>query len=192
MFVRHVGIPLAGLVERAPVYAGKTGHAIRFVHIAAMRVGSFGQLSLAQKCALIFYMNSQTSQSKSNNQFGWLALAIGVLILSQPALADGNADRGLKFAEQHCSRCHVVGTNKFGGIGSTPSFRLFAKMMQQNEQSVLVRFRTFYLRPPHPPFVEVDGVARPTKDLPTIAQFKVNQDNLEDIIAYVLSLKKAL
>ena len=125
-------------------------------------------------------------------QFGWLALAIGLLLLAQPVLADGTAARGLKFAEQHCSRCHVVGTNKFGGIGSTPSFRLFARMMLKKEQSILVRFRTFYLRPPHPPFVQVDGVARSTKDLPTIAQFEVNQDNLEDIIAYVLSLKKAL
>jgi mono/diheme cytochrome c family protein len=157
-----------------------------------MCVDTFGQLSLALKYALIFHMNLQATQSKNKKQFGWLALAIGLLLLAQPVLADGTAARGLKFAEQHCSRCHVVGTNKFGGIGSTPSFRLFARMMLKKEQSILVRFRTFYLRPPHPPFVQVDGVARSTKDLPTIAQFEVNQDNLEDIIAYVQSLKKAL
>jgi mono/diheme cytochrome c family protein len=137
-------------------------------------------------------MYLQAPKSKSKKQLGWLALAVGLLMLSAPVLADGNATKGLKFAKQHCSRCHVVGNNKFGGIGSTPSFRLFAIMMKQKEQSVLRRFRTFYLRPPHPPFVQVDGVARSTKDSPTIAQFEVNQDNLEDIIAYVQSVKKAL
>ena len=119
-------------------------------------------------------------------------LVISLIIMSAPALADGNVTKGLKFAEKHCARCHVVGNNKFGGIGSTPSFRLFAKMMRDNEQSVLVRFRTFYRRNPHPPFVQVEGFKRSTKDLPTIAQFKVTQDNLEDIIAYVQRLKNSL
>lgn len=125
----------------------------------------------------------------------WLAtatLTFSLLIVSGPAFADGNVAKGLEFAKKHCARCHVVDNNKFGGIGSTPSFRLFAKMMRDNEQSVLVRFRTFYIRNPHPPFVRVKDVPRPTKDLPTIAQFEVTPDNLEDIIAYVQSLKNAL
>ena len=32
-------------------------------------------------------------------------------------------EKGEKLVRQHCTRCHVVGNlNKYGGIGSTPSF----------------------------------------------------------------------
>ena len=42
--------------------------------------------------------------------------------ISAPAIA-ADVDAGKQIARQHCTRCHVVGDmNKYGGIGSTPSF----------------------------------------------------------------------
>jgi mono/diheme cytochrome c family protein len=58
---------------------------------------------------------------------------IGVIALAlsaQSAWAEGDVAQGRKIAEQHCSRCHVIGDyNKYGGIGSTPSFQLLANQL---------------------------------------------------------------
>jgi len=97
--------------------------------------------------------------------------------------SDVEAGRGL--AEKHCARCHVVGDfNPYGGIGSTPSFQLLAK-----RDDWLERFETFFARRPHPSFVQVPGVDRWT-DLPaTIVEFRITDENLRTIIAFVRTLR---
>ena len=56
----------------------------------------------------------------------------------------------------HCSRCHVIDeSNKFGGIGSTPSFQLILGMSDGLE-----RFETFFERRPHPAFVKSFGTQK--------------------------------
>jgi mono/diheme cytochrome c family protein len=43
--------------------------------------------------------------------------------------AEGNPQKGREVSVTHCARCHVVGDhNPYGGIGSTPSFQLLARM----------------------------------------------------------------
>ena len=120
----------------------------------------------------------------------YLALACGVWILVVSAApgsyAEGDSEKGRSIAIKHCSRCHVIGDyNPYGGIGSTPSFQLLAK-----RDDYLERFQTFYERRPHPVYVRVPGVPKWT-DLPShVAEFTVNVDDIENIIAFVETLRK--
>ena len=112
-------------------------------------------------------------------------LATAVLVIAPDAKAGGAAGPGRLIAQQHCSRCHVVGDfNPYGGIGSTPSFQLLAK-----RGDWLERFANFYERRPHPVFVRVPGVERWTKLPSHVVEFKVTRDNIEDLIAFVKTLQ---
>ncbi len=114
-----------------------------------------------------------------------LALALLLLPAASPARADGDAEKGQVLAETHCARCHVVGDfNKFGGLGSTPSFGLIAGLGDGFE-----RFRTFYERRPHPAFVTVPGVERWTDLAPYAQPFEVTPENIEDLLAFVHKLE---
>ena len=75
--------------------------------------------------------------------------------------------------------------NKFGGIGSTPSFNLLLGL-----QDGMERFESFYERRPHPVFVRVPDVPK-WGDSPAYAsEFTVTRQNLDDILAFVLTLEK--
>lgn len=101
------------------------------------------------------------------------------------ASADVDKAKGRALAETHCARCHVVGDyNKFGGLGSTPSFGLLLGMSDG-----LDRFRTFFERRPHPAFVTVPGVERWTKLEPYATPFEVTAENIEDLLAFVQTLE---
>ncbi len=106
-------------------------------------------------------------------------------VLPVAAQAEGDAAAGRKISEQHCSRCHVVGDyNRYGGIGSTPSFQLLAR-----RDDYLERFQTFYARRPHPVFVRVPGVP-PWTDLQSpVTPIEITLEQVEDIIAFVEALR---
>ncbi|MEE8535021.1 MAG: cytochrome c [Kiloniellales bacterium] len=101
--------------------------------------------------------------------------------------AQGSPEKGREIATTHCARCHVVGDfNPLGGIGSTPSFQLLAK-----RDDYLERFGTFFERRPHPVFVRVPGVPK-WSNLPShVAEFEVLPESIEDIIAFVRTLRPA-
>ncbi|MEK9722816.1 MAG: hypothetical protein VW405_04940 [Rhodospirillaceae bacterium] len=108
----------------------------------------------------------------------WIALA-------GPAFADGDAHKGKALAEAHCSRCHVVGDfNRFGGIGSTPSFQLIAGLDDGFD-----RFRTFYERRPHPAFVTLPDVPKWSKAEAYAKPFTVTPESIEDLMRFVETLK---
>ncbi len=112
--------------------------------------------------------------------------AISVFMASPPALADGDVGRGRELAETHCSRCHVVGDfNKFGGLGSTPSFQLLAGIADGRE-----RFETFFERRPHPAFVRMPGLERWSKAPAYAPEFMVTPQSIDDILAFVATLEK--
>ncbi len=118
-----------------------------------------------------------------------LALACGVwigVLAPGPGSYAADSEKGRDIAIKHCARCHVVGDhNPYGGIGSTPSFQLLAK-----RQDYLERFQTFYERRPHPVYVHVPGIPRWTKLPSPVAEFTVNLDDIEDIIAFVETLRR--
>jgi mono/diheme cytochrome c family protein len=110
------------------------------------------------------------------------------LALSAPsAWADGDVAQGRKIAEQHCSRCHVIGTyNKYGGIGSTPSFQLLANQFPDYR----ARFEIFFEEHPHPAFVTIEGYGRRMEHLPpNAAPVTLPLAAVADILAFVETLR---
>lgn len=111
--------------------------------------------------------------------------AAAVTVAVTGAGAENRRDAGRKISERHCSRCHVVGDfDPYGGIGSTPSFRLLAK-----RSDWLERFQTFYRRRPHPVFVRVPGVP-PLTELPAhVKEFRITAQEIADLIVFVETLR---
>ncbi|NQV98687.1 MAG: hypothetical protein HQ483_03225 [Rhodospirillales bacterium] len=104
----------------------------------------------------------------------------------QEAVAAGDLEKGRELAITHCARCHVIGTfNKFGGIGSTPSFRAIKGMDDGIE-----RFQTFFDRRPHPAFVRVPDVPRPAPGPAYAIEFTVTAETIDDLMAYVETVEK--
>ena len=92
-------------------------------------------------------------------------------------------EKGEKLVRQHCTRCHVVGNlNKYGGIGSTPSFGAMKSLSDWQD-----RFATFWSLLPHPSVVQVEGLSpeRPKGLLATTKQIFLNMDDVDAIQAYV-------
>ena len=92
-------------------------------------------------------------------------------------------EKGEKLVRQHCTRCHVVGNlNKYGGIGSTPSFGAMKSLPDWQD-----RFATFWSLLPHPSVVQVEGLSpeRPKGLLATTKQIFLNMDDVDAIQAYV-------
>lgn len=93
-----------------------------------------------------------------------------ILVLTIQTVQAGEASKGEALSKKLCSRCHVIGeSNRFGGIGSTPSFPLMAKYADMYRP----RIQTFEGRRPH-------------------AQFKwdVTAQDIEDLETYIMSLTK--
>lgn len=102
----------------------------------------------------------------------WLIAAI--VVASGPALAATTGDsvdvsRGERLAEQWCANCHAVEAKPpLQAAGGIPSFRRVAQLRSTTALSL----RAFLLTP-HP-------------SMPNI---KLDHDDLDEIIAYILSLK---
>jgi mono/diheme cytochrome c family protein len=113
-----------------------------------------------------------------------LLVAAGAMTTG-PALAAGDPANGEEIARTHCARCHVIGEfNRLGGIDSTPSFAVLLKMPDGDE-----RFASFYVRRPHPVFVRVPDSPRWSPDPPNAAAFPFTLEDLDDLLAYVETLK---
>lgn len=133
---------------------------------------------------------------KLYNPWGWrmklpkkLSISLAAILMAGPAASaqEGDAAKGRTIAQQHCSRCHVVGDfNPTGGISSTPSFQMLVKRRPDYRE----RFQTFFARRPHPAFLTVRGVGRPMEHLPANAQpVEITQQDVFDVAAFVETLK---
>lgn len=115
-------------------------------------------------------------------------LAVIALISARPtAVTADDLENGRKLAQLHCARCHVIGEfNKYGGIGSTPSFQLLVKRRPDYK----ARFQTFFERPPHPAFVTIKGFGRRMAHLPVnAAPVTLPLKAVSDILAFAETLK---
>lgn len=102
------------------------------------------------------------------------------------AVAEGDLEKGRELSITHCARCHVIGPfNKFGGIGSTPSFRGIKGMDDGME-----RFQTFYERRPHPAFVRIPDVPRWSKAPAYTTEFTMTVEAIDDLMAYVETIEE--
>ena len=83
-------------------------------------------------------------------------IILAVLSVRGIAVAEDYAP-GEKLTLFHCGRCHVINErNKYGGIGSTPSFGALRTHDDWED-----RFDAFYALAPHPAFTQVEGVTEP-------------------------------
>lgn len=100
---------------------------------------------------------------------------------------EGDVKLGEEIAHRRCGRCHVVSKkNRFGGIGSTPSFGAMKRLTEWE-----ARFQTFWTLNPHPAFTQIEDVTEPfDPQRPSpIAPLELTQDELEALLAYVMTIK---
>ena len=93
---------------------------------------------------------------------------------------------GEKLTLLHCGRCHVISErNRFGGIGSTPSFAAMRTAEDWED-----RFRAFYTLNPHPAFTQVAGVTPPfVPERPSpIHPVELTPGEIETIIGYARTI----
>ena len=197
----------------APRFSLKTGILIT---IAPIGSGADGGLTLtavgAEGLALITdgtatYRARDTNDPEAARFVEWLASDVGKRAVTkfktdgQPTFAaaearqiavaavepDGDAVLGEDVSLKRCGRCHVISDkNRFGGIGSTPSFGALRGM-----KSWLERFEVFWTLNPHPSFTQVDGVTEPFDPMrpPPIAPIILTLDEVDAILAYVRAMK---
>lgn len=117
-----------------------------------------------------------------------IPICVSAWLLASAAQAAGDIKRGERLAQVHCARCHVIGDyNKYGGIGSTPSFQLLVNAFPDYK----ARFETFFARRPHPAFVSIEGAGRPNPHLPpNAAPIKLPFEAVADLLAFAETLRK--
>ena len=83
--------------------------------------------------------------------------ALLLTVLSTIPVRADDYEPGEKLTLFHCGRCHVINErNKYGGIGSTPSFGALRTLDDWED-----RMRAFYALAPHPAFTQVEGITEP-------------------------------
>ena len=102
-----------------------------------------------------------------------------------PAAAQDFAP-GEKLSLFHCGRCHVINErNKYGGIGSTPSFGALRTLEDWEN-----RFLAFYTLAPHPAFTQIEGVTDPfpiNRPSP-IHPMELTEAEIEEIIEFARTI----
>jgi len=114
----------------------------------------------------------------------FLWLPAGDVLAGNLNVGDLNA-AGKRVADEHCSRCHVVGeANRMGGIGSTPSFALLRRMRDWEE-----RYASFFARNPHPSFITVKGLSHTRTLPPNAAPITLTEQQVDALMVYVREMK---
>ena len=111
--------------------------------------------------------------------------AIFALFAHGSVMADDYAP-GEKLTLFHCGRCHVINEkNKYGGIGSTPSFAALRTMEDWED-----RVDAFFALAPHPAFTQIEGVTEPFPiDRPSpIHPVELTLDELNTIKEYTRTI----
>lgn len=109
------------------------------------------------------------------------------VVVAEVFIPEGDPDEGEKLAHFHCGRCHVVSErNRFGGIGSTPSFAAM-----RNLEDWDARFMGFWSLNPHPSFTQVEGITDPFDPArpPHIAPVVITEDELAAIVAFTATIE---
>ena len=115
-----------------------------------------------------------------------VAMLVATLHIT-PVHADDLANKGQKLAEANCSGCHVVDdSNKFGGIASTPSFRVLVRGLTDWR----TRFETFHVRLPHQSVIRIKGTDPLTEGPPTTHQVFIELDDIDALVAYAETFVK--
>ena len=98
-------------------------------------------------------------------------LSAGLMILTWPALAQSNPQVGRRLAEANCARCHAIGR-----VGESPL-------------PIAPPFRTLHARYPVESLAEAfaEGIV---VGHPTMPEFRLDPDQIENLIAYLKTLER--
>lgn len=110
-----------------------------------------------------------------------------VTVAQVEQIPTGDVVLGEEIALRRCGRCHVISQkNRFGGIGSTPSFGAMKNLPDWQQ-----RFDAFWTLNPHPAFTQVEGITEPfDPQRPSpIAPVELTLQELDALLAYVWSIK---
>jgi cytochrome c len=102
----------------------------------------------------------------------WAAMVVGVLALCAPALAQQSPaeQRGLTFVRANCAQCHSI------------------DKVSESTLPIAPPFRTLHLKYP------IESLQRPLSEgiiagHPTMPQFRLDADQVTDVIAYLKTLQ---
>ena len=115
----------------------------------------------------------------------WSATVAGMALAlwGAPGVAYEDYAPGEKLTLFNCGRCHVVSErNRMGSIGSTPSFPAI-----RNWDNWEYMTRSFYTRPPHRSFTQIEGVTEPfpIDRPPPIHPITLTLDEIDRIVDYL-------
>ena len=98
----------------------------------------------------------------------------------------GDVRKGKTIAVLHCKRCHVVDSDVYSGIGSTPSFHAMKSSSRWVE-----RFSAFWTENPHVSIISVEDLFDAGGDSSPvpIAPVNLKLEDIDDILAYVDSIQ---
>jgi cytochrome c len=104
---------------------------------------------------------------------GWpiLPLSLALVLLAVPAFAQSPAaQRGLTFLQTHCAQCHSI------------------DKVSESPLAIAPPFRTLHLKYP------IENLQRPLAEgimagHPTMPQFRLEPDQVRDVIAYLKALE---
>lgn len=97
-----------------------------------------------------------------------MLIVAAILVLAGPEDAKADAARGQALSQQWCSQCHAVRPAEASANPKAPAFAAIAAEPSATEFAL----RTF-LRVPHP----------------TMPNFILKPDDIDDIVGYIISLK---
>jgi mono/diheme cytochrome c family protein len=115
-----------------------------------------------------------TVKSRNPAQPRWPIVALTVILLcaSEPAFAQQSpaVQRGLTFVRVHCAQCHSI------------------DQVSDSPLTIAPAFRTLHLKYP------IENLQRPLAEgiiagHPTMPQFRLDPDQIADVIAYLKTLK---
>jgi mono/diheme cytochrome c family protein len=102
---------------------------------------------------------------------GWVALFVAASVVSGQAAEPGDAHKGFDYAKSICAPCHAIEAGqKRSPVKAATPFEVFANTPGVNRIALLV-----FLQTPHA----------------TMPNLIVTGDDADNVIAYLLSLKKA-
>lgn len=101
----------------------------------------------------------------------------------------GDIVTGEELSIRKCGRCHVISErNKYGGIGSTPSFPALRTLKDWRE-----KYSVFWTLNPHPSFTQIEGVTEPFDPAhpPHIYPILLTSKEVKNIGAYMETIAPA-
>ncbi|MGB0658993.1 MAG: c-type cytochrome [Mangrovicoccus sp.] len=177
--------------------------------VADLSLGATGQ-PVFEEAGQIWHLQILTQDHAASQRFAdWLGSEVGqrtvtgfapegraLFALPQlevaelaPDLSQGDIAAGLRLSQTKCARCHVVeDTNRWSGIGSTPSFAVLRALPDWQ-----ARFSGFFVLNPHPSFTIIHEVTEAFAEHlpPSIVPIEMTLDELEAMLAYVTAMAPA-